>query len=435
MNFLFSWLIALLVTLPIAIRVAEFADKPVDLVGSDLLFLLLVFVPRRRDLVIPRGLVLYRLSAARLAAVAMLLYCSALAAVAYAESSEMSRVVSAIKFAKPLAFLPLGVYLAGVTPSISMLRRIALAFAGMSLATLGTATVTPGFPQIAWGARLFAYPLYGYPNSAMTLFAILVPFLLAAADLCKTPMGKWSVRGIAGITSMLVLMSLSRSSSGALACGVWMYLYFTGRIYFPMFAAVSGAMLLVMFSSAFEALLGNNDVLMWVERFTRRFSQTVGAADPLSGRGGLWALTIDLWSERPLCGYAFESFSNYADFDTPHQQYLEILFKSGAVGAALYGIVLLSAWMGLVHLARFSVPTTEPWYLLRALMAAFIATMVGNISQPNLTYSVTGNFLFFSLGLALNKHTAAALVTYASRVRRPQVEQTAPHPRRIRAAA
>ncbi|MGD9856180.1 MAG: O-antigen ligase family protein [Planctomycetaceae bacterium] len=429
MNWLFSWGVALLVTLPVAFRLAEFAGKPVDLVASDLLFLLLIFVPKRRDLVIPRGIVLWRLSMVRVSAAVMLLYCGVLASVAYAESSDMSRVASAIKFAKPLAFVMLGTFMAAVTPPVGMLRRISLAFAGMSVATFVTAVLTPGFPQVAWGKYLFGFPTYGYPNSVMTLFAIMVPFLLAGADMRPTTLGKWSLRGIAGLTGMIVVVSLSRSSTATMACGVLLYLFLTGRLYLPVFAVVFGVMVLMTFSNALDFITQNNDVAMWMERFTRRFSQTVGASDPLSGRGDLWALTIDLWAERPVFGYAFESFSKYADVDTPHQQYLEILYKSGALGVALYGILMLTSFLGLLHLARFSVARTEAWFLLRALNAAFCATMIGNLSQPNLTYSVTGNFLFFALGLALNKHAAAALVTRSIRARpvRSRPLATLPH--------
>lgn len=410
MNWLFSWSVSLLVTLPIAFRLLEFAGKPVDLVGSDLLFLLLIFVPRRRDLEIPRGLSLWRLWVVRIAASATLLYNGVMVSLVYAETSDMSRVASAVKFAKPLAFVLLGTYLAAVTSPIGMLRRIALAFAGMSVATFVTAVSTPGFPHVAWGQSLFGFPTYGYPNSAMTLFAIMIPLLLATADRLSSKPGRWILRGIACLTGMTVLVSLSRSSTATMACGVLIYLYLTGRLYLPLFVAFFSVVLLVMFSGVFDFITQNNHVAQWVERLSQRFSQTVDSSDPLSGRGDIWELTIELWAERPFFGYAFESFSNYADFDTPHQQYLEILYKSGAVGAALYGAVLLTSLLGLFHLARFAVPRSEPWFLLRALIAALCATLVGNLSQPNLTYSVTGNFLFFALGLSLNKHAAAALV-------------------------
>ncbi len=412
MNWLFSWLVALLVTLPLAFQAAEFAGKPVDLVGSDLLFVLLVFIPRRRDLVIPRGIALWRLSMARMAAVVALLYFMGLAAAAYAESSELGRIVSAVKFAKPIVFLLLGAYLAAIMSPVVLLHRITIAFAGTAVATFATAACSPGFPQIAWGRFRFGFPVYGYPNSPMTLYGIMVPLLLAAADAHAMPLGKWMLRGVAFLTGMMVITSLSRSSTVAMASGTLFYLYLTGRVYLPAFAAVFSLMMLLTFSSTLDVLMGNQDVMLWVERLTRRFSQTVGASDPFSGRGDIWAQTIDLWSERPVFGYAFESFSRYAEYDTPHQQYLEILFKSGALGATLYGLVLLTGGSGLMHMTRFSVSRTPAWYLLRALMAAFGATLIGNLSQPNLTYSVTGNFLFFVTGLMLNKHAAAALVVH-----------------------
>lgn len=410
MNWLFSWLIAILVTLPASFRVAEFSGKPVDLVGSDLLFALLIFIPRRGDLVIPGGIVLRRFSIVRVAAATTLIYCLTIAAVAYAQTSELGRIVSAVKFAKPLAFVGLGAYIASVMSPLPMLRRIVIAFAGMSVATFATAVMTPGFPQVAWGKYLFGLPLYGYPNSAMTLFALMVPLLMAAADIRVTNFSRWTLRGIAMLTGMMVVLSLSRSSTAVMFIGILIYLFLTGRVYLPLFAGTMGIFLLVSMSSMFDSVLGNHDVMMWVERLTRRTSQTVGGGDHLSGRGEIWAVTIDLWSAKPMLGYQFESFCRFAEFDTPHQQYLEILFKSGAIGFTMYLGVLLFAWTGLGHITRFATPRTETWYLFNGLIAGFTATMVGNLSQPNLTYSVTGNFLFFAVGLTLTKQMAASLV-------------------------
>lgn len=437
MNWLFSWIVAFLVALPLSFHLMDISGKPVDLVGSDLLFALLICIPRRRNLLIPRGIMLSRLAIVRFFATSAILYCGWLAMTAYAESSELSRIASAAKFIKPVAFVLLGSYLSAVTPPLALINRVAIAFAGVSLATVGTTACTPGFPQIAWGEYLFGLPIYGYRNSSMSMFGIVVPLILAASDARATSLGKWMLRGAAFLTALMVVMSLSRSSTIAMVCGTLLYLFLTGRIHWPVFGVVFGAVIVIAFSSVLTVFTQNEDVALWIDRLSRRFvSQTVEGSDPLSGRGGIWIQTIDLWSERPLCGYAFEAFSNYAEFDTPHQQYLEILYKSGAVGATLYGLLLLASGLGLLHVTRFASRRSPPWYLLNGLSASFWATMLGNLSQPNLTYSVVGNFLFFAIGLALNKHAAAGLVDQS-----PIQQGTAspapaafPHPRRARAA-
>jgi O-antigen ligase len=106
----------------------------------------------------------------------------------------------------------------------------------------------------------------------------------------------------------------------------------------------------------------------------------------------------------------FEPFARYsAIYDTAHQQYLEVLYKTGLLGLVLYLWVLLSGIMGLWHLIRNSSPGSPAAFLLRAALAAFAGTIVGCISQPNLTYSLTGNTLFLVLGLLLTRHGAAEL--------------------------
>jgi hypothetical protein len=47
--------------------------------------------------------------------------------------------------------------------------------------------------------------------------------------------------------------------------------------------------------------------------------------------------------------------------------------------------------------------------------------MLGNLSQPNLTYSLTGNCLFLMVGLMVNRHGAASLLN-------PQPEKAASLP-------
>src|SRR5690606_34697220 len=99
--------------------------------------------------------------------------------------------------------------------------------------------------------------------------------------------------------------------------------------YLPLFVSLCGVMMVMMFSSALDIIAEHPDIQVWVERFTARISRTMDSSDPFSGRTDIWEQTIQLWSERPLWGYAFEPFSNYSEYDTAHQQYLEILFKAG----------------------------------------------------------------------------------------------------------
>src|SRR5690606_9877147 len=84
--------------------------------------------------------------------------------------------------------------------------------------------------------------------------------------------------------------------------------------------------------------------------------------------------------------------------------------KTGVIGAGLYLWVLGSGVAGLWHMARHAERHSPAWYVVWAAQAGLLGTLVGNLSQPNLTYSLTGNTLYLILGVLLTRHGAADLV-------------------------
>ena len=134
------------------------------------------------------------------------------------------------------------------------------------------------------------------------------------------------------------------------------------------------------------------------ERIQERVERSTEQEDPSSGRFDIWKLAIELWTERPIFGYMFESFSRYAEVDTPHQQYLEVLHKSGGVGFILYVGLLISCLSAAIRLLRIAPPRSGAWYRLSGVIAMLSGVMVGNFTQPNLTYSLTGNLVFLLFG-------------------------------------
>ena len=406
------WLIAVAAVWPIAIRISEMGGKPVDLVFSDFLFLLVVLTPPRTFLTIPEGTDLKKLAAIRLIAAACVLYGLGLSLLGYAASTELSRIVSAVKFVKPVTFVLLGAYLAMIFPPLLLLRRITTVFALVVLATLGTALANPAFPRCGWGRFLFAWETYGYPNAPMTFYGVMVPMLAAAVDVQQRRAFRVLFRLATVVCILLVVASLSRSSTISMTVGLSFYLFSTSRGHIPVAAVVVG----VVFALAGVGLMKletDIDAINFLQSaIDRRLTQTVDSDDPFAGRVGIWMHALELCSEKPVLGYAFEPFSRYSNyFDTPHQQYLEILYKTGLVGGVLYLSMLGSGLIGLWHLVSRTEPRSAQSYLMRALLAAFVGTLVGNFSQPNLSYSLTGNTLFFMVGAVLTRQGAAGLVT------------------------
>jgi O-antigen ligase len=410
-QYLGTWLIAIAAVYPVAFRLADIGGKPVDAVLSDFLYLLILLTPPRKLLTIPAGVDLRILATVRVSAFACIAYSLGLSLVGYATSTEFSRVVSAIKFVKPMSFVLLGTYLAMIFPPVLLLRRMGIAFGLVVLATMGTAFTIPAFPRCAWGQWLFGYETYGYPNAPMSFYGVMIPLLIAVGDCERRRTLRLIYRGAMVIGIVLVVASLSRSSTIAMIVATSIYLFATGRGYIPVATVIVAGVFAVAGVGLMKIETNIEAVEFLQGAIERRFLETVEREDTFSGRGDIWLLAIDLSSRKPVFGYMFEPFSRYSViFDTAHQQYLEVLYKTGVIGTALYLWVLLSGVYGLWHLQRHAEARRPAWYLVWAALAALLGTLVGNLSQPNLTYSLTGNTLFLMLGMLLSRHGAADLV-------------------------
>jgi O-antigen ligase len=332
--------------------------------------------------------------------------------VGYAASTELSRIVSAVKFVKPVTFVLLGSYLAMIFPPLLLLRRMATVFALVVLATMGTAVMTPAFPRCGWGRFLFAWETYGYPNAPMTFYGIMVPLLVAAVDVQQRRAFRVLFRVATGIAILLVVASLSRSSTIAMTVGLSCYLFSTSRGHIPVATVIVGVVFAVAGVGLMKLETDIDAINFLQSAVDRRLTQTIDSDDPFAGRVGIWMHALELCSEKPVLGYAFEPFSRYSNhFDTPHQQYLEVLYKTGLVGGLLYFTMLGSGLVGLWHLVGRTEPRSAQSYLMKALLAAYVGTLLGNFSQPNFSYSLTGNTLFLMVGAVLTRHGAAGLVT------------------------
>lgn len=405
-----TWLIAIAAVYPVAFRLADVGGKPVDAVLSDFLYLLILLTPPRKLLTIPAGVDLRILATVRVSAFVCIAYSLGLSLVGYATSTEFSRVVSAIKFVKPMTFVLLGTYLAMLFPPVLLLRRMGIAFCFVVLATMGTALTIPAFPRCAWGQWLFGYETYGYPNAPMTFYGVMLPLLIAAADSERSRTLRLIYRGATLIGIILVVASLSRSSTISMVVAMTIYLFATGRGYVPVATAV-GIGVFTVAGVSLMRIETNIDAIEFLQgAVERRLLQTFEGEDALSGRGGIWLMAVELSSRRPVFGYMFEPFARYSViYDTAHQQYLEVLYKTGVLGLALYLWVLGSGAAGIWHLVRNAAVRSPAWYLLWSALAALLGTMVGCLSQPNLTYSLTGNTMFLMLGMLLTRHGAAEL--------------------------
>ncbi|MEH6467145.1 MAG: O-antigen ligase family protein, partial [Porticoccus sp.] len=250
-----------------------------------------------------------------------------------------------------------------------------------------------------WGSVLFGMPVYGFPNSVASYYVLFVMFSVVA---CIRGQGTLKYGITALIVMMFMLMSLSRAAVAVLLIFLMMqsFFWFSARGLIKLVSLLFVLILVVFVVIASrDVLLVNQDVSVITGALENRWDRTFSSGDPTSGRVGIALETLSLVSEKPVFGYKFDSFSNYhSGHETPHNQYLEALFKTGLLGASVYFFTLfVFVWVLLSRTLVSGVTRVERRSAI-CFVFALAALIVGNLAQPNFTYSQTGNVVFFVLG-------------------------------------
>ena len=401
------WLCLLggLVVWPVHSNVATVSDKPIDLMPSDFLIVVLPIAyffirskPSKEQCDAAKAPI-HTYSVLPTLALLCIVYVTALAGIGLGMSGETVRLFSAFKLAKPIAFVFLGLLLGSWTDPFEFMDIYSRLYGVIVAMSLFVTVTEPSFPLGEWGKYLFDGELSGYPNMPMSFYGVMVPLLLAAADITKNRVLQLAGWCLAAAAALIVVGSMSRSSTLALFFGTTIYLGTTGRQ-----AILAGTCVVVMFLSIvgfglFSVLQDSHVVAVLTERVQDRLDRSLETDDPSSGRYEIWQVAIELCAEKPVFGYLFESFSRYmGDYDTPHQQYLEVLYKCGSVGLGIYAALLGSCLVITRRLLKLTEIGAPAWYRLHAAAAMLIGALIGNLTQPNLTYSLTGNMVFLLFG-------------------------------------
>lgn len=434
------WIAALIMVWPIHSTAAMIGHKPIEMVASDMFVLAMPLIYLLAGSHVSK-IELQRVAAPIKAfkllpvlAVVFIIYATSLAGIGVGMSGEVIRVYSAFKMVKPICFVVLGWILGYWIDPINFVSVIGHAAAAVVGLTMLTTMTDPSFPLGEWGRFIYEYELCGYPNSAMSFYGCLVPLLFAAADVAKEKHVKLFCWAMAACAALIIVGSMSRSSTMVMLIGTSIYLVATGRTPLLIAFAVGAVIFSIIGFGVISALKETDFVSILLERIRDRFDRSTESEDPSSGRFDIWELAIELWLEKPVFGYLFESFAKYGvDIDTPHQQYLEVLYKCGGLGLLLYGGMLVASLFRTTRLLKLSERGSAAWYQLHAARSMLIGLMIGNLTQPNLTYSVTGNFIFLLFGCLCSSRAVVAASQSSGAAPKP-VEATANRPRQRLAA-
>lgn len=378
--------------LPLSLHFGSISDKPLDLVYSDVVLVLAFLVIGFKvlsGLTIRHGHSLLLMSSFSIAAFF-------LAVGLVGSSSSGGGIVCALsagRFVRPFLFVvPAYTTYILFKPSFEDVvmsgARVAAVFVCVLLAS--DVLFNPGFPNSRWGGKFFHYDIYGFPNSSAVFFSLYVFFLALAFQMTR---GGWYLVGwLAG--AALVVFTFSRSGWVTLIVTLSVVISVTFLQARRAFVKLAVALLI----AALVVVLLSDKVEVIVQPWMYKVETVGGREISFGGRRMIWESAVELIIQRPVFGYMFEPFSRHVGgYDTPHQQYLEVAYKSGIVGLVLY----LGFYIGLGLLVyRCQYPGAFSSRVSRlSVLSFFLGVLVSNLAQPNFSFSLVGNGTVFYLSL------------------------------------
>lgn len=385
--------------LPLEIPVGSISQKPIDLVMSDFVFVITSFI-MMLYLLLNKPIIFTR----NIKLVVFIIFVYVFEGMLHAlflliDSNDIMPLVSSIRFYKPMFFLIIGVFIAHCEKKFIVNFDTNMIFSTLivSILLIISTFLDSGFPNSMWGKYILFQDIYGFPNASMSFFAFLSLFLLAQYLRTKSIL----YGAVYVLLALNIVLSLSRSSTIVLIIGT--------IILGSLFRSAKQVILYVAitFLCVVSVLFILKDLPEFENTFelvNDRIQRTLGNTenDATSGRMQIWKETIRIIMDKPFFGYGFEPFSNFlVDYDTPHQQYLEVLYKTGIIGFLMYSFIVLFMLRYLYIKSKNQHDNDVLFVTVRVMLAGLIALSIGNFTQPNFSYAVLGNLLFFMLGVVL----------------------------------
>lgn len=389
------WLLSLILFLTIVPVSVFYNGGRIDIVMSDLLLILVVPKLRRPA---------EQTHALLLLCIGFSIYCILLALIATVTTSDLIRLGSCIKFVKPYIFLIAGLMVSQKIRFETLIKPFAFAITFLTWNLFVSTAATPGFPFIRWGGSLWGLNVYGFPNSSAVFLGALTPFLLVQV-ITKRGLQKGFFFISYFALSTLALLSYSRSTLICLlfanALTLWLILPSINSLKIFTFGGVG-----VLFTYFISSRYLPQSIINAAKRgWEGRWQRTFGQSDVSSGRFELWRDALSLLEDHPFVGYSFESFNDVSEFahGGVHNQYIECLWKTGTIGLILFLTVWLIIFSRLWMQTKQSGVSRAEKLCRIAVFGSLSGIFISNLSQPNLTYSITGNFFCFLSGFLISR--------------------------------
>lgn len=385
-----------LMLIPVSIPFGEMSGKPIDIVYSDILIVIgLLYIALKTI----TGIKLSKLhkKLLLLPILVSLFYIGNTSLQIMLRDGSILWLMSTMKFIKPFLIVYFA-YFFYKTLKVSPIEllHISAKIASLIVLILMVSELynSSKFPSPRWGGYFFNQDVYGFPNSPAVFFVFLFSLILSGLLSTNRSFIIKKLYIVSTITlTLTIFFTISRAAILSLLIFL-LILFFT--------SASKKLKIYILFSSiiAICVTYANwESIEVLLDSLIHKFDKTISGNDKLSNRGTIWEQTIMLILERPILGYGFEPFSfNYSGHDTPHQQYLETIYKSGALGF----LIFLSFYYKLFSLSKKLSRKHENKNIRNfseIVTVAFVSILFSNFVQPTLSYSIAGNALIFYMTL------------------------------------
>lgn len=384
----FAIIVSILYMLPINLNIGSFGGKPIDLAASNVLLIL----------AIPYFFVNHTVSKFCLLGLMIPLFFIGVGLTSsLLNAGDLSIALSAFSFSLPFFHVGVG-YVVGRP-------RLGYSFLNASHA-LSIVVVCLFFSDLAygsfprgcgyegrWGGCLGSLEVYGFPNSSMGFIAVCSP-LLALPFIRKSNLG-WRLLSCVALVSLAIMVPLSLSRT-ALSVLIISMAFITTMAFgiFSIFLYFAAILFLIL---SFQWIIS----LGLFSGIVLRMRTAILQGDVSNGRLEIWRDAITVWFDSPIFGKAFIPFSTYSNHGTVHQQYLEVLYKTGLFGATVYFLyIFLVAYLAIRLIKSDKRKKTSDLGVFYAFCSCLF---VANLFQPAISYQPMGNFVFFAMGVLLSR--------------------------------
>lgn len=390
-----TWVVSAAFAVPISLSAGSFGSKPIDITLADVWLLIFAFI-----FLVKAALAHSSDKVASKTALAIsfipIFYFLIIGIIGdLTNGAPLSNIISAARFVKQFVFVIIGWQIFRIYKQ-TIIRPFLVTCILMQFTLVASDLIWGNFPlgcgiESRWGGCFLQAEVYGFPNSSASFQVFMTGLMVAAAFVL--PSFKKLLIPIAALGAMLAIFSLSRAAwiyMGWIIMWVWIVLL-NGRQKILSIALATPPIIML------TGYIANSD-MSFIIGIISKIERTTGD-DPSSGRFSIWTDAANLISTQPIFGYKFDYFSDYVvDFDTPHNQYLEIAFKSGMTGLLIYSLIIAMLWRSISNKKlniNLKVQQFLKWGVLTGLL-------LNGIFQPIFSYFMVANLIMMLIGYSLS---------------------------------